>query len=177
MNAYFEECTMQRIALLLVLYYLSFGMTSSQVKQDTDKMSLVVKSAEKEFSNDCLFITLEFKNTSNKTIRLPEFNYKQMKILYFTSVLVQNERGRIVAVKPGPPKFEFVEAPGETTYIEIPKNQSYRRTINLKGYLWHGKSKLEPGLYRINSHYWNWYGGECIKGAFHSNELLLRIKK
>ncbi|GGF23049.1 hypothetical protein GCM10011383_38370 [Hymenobacter cavernae] len=155
-------------------------MASGQVKQDTDKMRLIVKSDRKKFPNDHPFIVIEFKNISNNTIRLAEFDDYPgscLDVLFFTSIIVHNEKGRFVAIKQGPGKIDIIEYPSRTTYIEVSKGKSCRRIINLNDYLRHGKSKLEPGLYRINVNYVNWYGGECIKGAFHSSELLLRVEK
>ncbi|WP_324678454.1 hypothetical protein [Hymenobacter sp. GOD-10R] len=168
---------MQKISLLAVFYFLSLGLVIGQVEKDAAEMSLVVKSAEKKFSNDYLTVVVEFKNISNKTIRLLEYDHsRQLGVMFFTQVSIQNERYKLAAVKPGPPKFEFV--PDDiTTYVEIPKNKSYSQIVDFRNYLRNGGSKLRPGLYRINANYVNWYGGDCIKGFYKAKELLVRVDK
>lgn len=143
------------------------------LQEDSLKMTFSIQFKEDPLmlSSTSLPINLEFKNNSDKIIRMVDL-FDDLSRNFF--VWVKYPDGTVVKLLKKP--LTTPAAKASLNYIEIAPSQTLEKTIDLTTILDQtGNKALNRGSYRVFIAYHNTFGKDCIRGLFKAGWKKFRV--
>jgi len=141
--------------------------------RDASKMTFAITTpGRREFKNDSILMNMEFKNQSDKTIKILDQFDDLAQAFSFRIIL---KTGYAIAAL-GPQIIDF-DHTHVFKYIYIKPGKTYTRMINISEIIKNKRrsvkpneaikdDKLIPGTYQFRMSYYSDYGEDCLRGQY-----------